>query len=77
MISRDGGHTWEAERKLVFNDDRSGTDCGYPSSVRLPKGRIITAYYSAGDHMDAYRGDGAYAMAVCYDEKELVRAVDA
>jgi hypothetical protein len=70
MISRDGGHTWD-EKRLLFCDDRLGGDCGYPSSVRLPNGRIITAYYSAGDHQDAYRGDGAFAKAVIYEEAQL------
>lgn len=75
MISRDSGHTWDHKHKLVYADDRPGGDCGYPSTVRLPSGKLITAYYSAGDHMDAYRGDGAFAMAVSYDENELLKAL--
>jgi len=71
MISRDGGHTWDRKR-LLFCDDRPGTDCGYPSSVRLPNGRIITAYYSAGEQQDSYRGDGAFAKAVIYEESRLL-----
>ena len=71
MISRDGGHTWD-EKRLLFCDDRPGSDCGYPSSVRLPNGRIITAYYSAGEHQDSYRGDGAFAKALVYDEAQLL-----
>ena len=71
MISRDGGHTWD-EKRLLFCDDRPGTDCGYPSSVRLPNGRIITAYYSAGEHQDSYQDDGAFAKAVIYEEAEIL-----
>ena len=71
MISRDGGCTWDSKR-LLFCDDRPGTDCGYPSSVRLPNGRIITAYYSAGEHQDSYRVDGAFAKAVIYEESKVL-----
>ena len=86
MISPDGGRSWD-ERRLLFCDDRPGRDCGYPSSVRLPgrqlaeggpssvSNRIITAYYSAGDHQDAYRGDGAFARAVVYEESELLASL--
>jgi len=72
MISRDGGHTW-GEKRLLFCDDRPGKDCGYPSSARLPNGRIITTYYSAGDHQDLYRGDGAFAKAVIYEESQVLK----
>jgi len=72
-ISRDMGKTWEEE--IVFADDRPSPDCGYPSTVRLPSGKMITAYYSAGDHKDYYRGEGSFCKAVVYDEKELIWAL--
>lgn len=75
LLSIDGGHTWDRGHELVYADDRPGGDCGYPSSLRLPQDRIITAYYSAGDHMDAYRHDGAFAKAVLYEETELLQAI--
>ena len=76
MISRDRGKTWERDRKLIYNDDRPGGDCGYASTVRFPDGTLLTAYYSAGDHMDGYRVDGAFAAGVLYPEQELIAALE-
>jgi len=76
MISRDRGKTWDQERKLIYNDDRPGADCGYPSTVRFPDGTLLTVYYSAGDHMDAYRLEGAFAAGVLYSEAELLAALE-
>lgn len=45
-ISADEGATWSAPISLV-NDLTSG-DCGYPASVQLPGGEILTAYYARG-----------------------------
>jgi hypothetical protein len=41
------------------------TDCGYPSSVLLKDGRVMTVYYAVGDkdHPDW----GTHAAAVTYD----------
>lgn len=45
-ISEDEGNTWSDETLLV--DDLTSGDSGYPSSVQLSDGRIVTAYYSVG-----------------------------
>ena len=46
----DGHFDW-AGRTTLVNDARS-TDCGYPSSVALPRGRVLTVYYATqvADH---------------------------
>jgi hypothetical protein len=50
-ISRDEGLTWGAPRVLFnttvrrANTRPGGTDGGYPSSVQLKDGTIVTAYY--------------------------------
>jgi hypothetical protein len=75
MVSRDRGKTWE-QRRLIYNDDRPGADCGYPSTVRFPEGTMLTVYYSAGDHMDGYRLEGAFAAGVLYPEAELLAAFE-
>jgi hypothetical protein len=41
------GKTWSEEYLVV--DDLKSRDCGYPSSVQLPDGSIMTAYYSNGN----------------------------
>lgn len=42
-FSSDVGKTWSAPQLLV--DFKTATDGGYPSSVQLPNGMIVTAYY--------------------------------
>jgi hypothetical protein len=43
-LSDDEGATWSAPRLLV--DFETATDGGYPSSVQLTDGTIVTAYYA-------------------------------
>jgi hypothetical protein len=43
MISRDNGQTWATD--LVLRDDGPTSDLGYPSSVELDDGSILTIYY--------------------------------
>ena len=42
-ISRDGGQTWS--REIVLDDQGIDGDLGYPCTVELPDGSLITAYY--------------------------------
>ncbi len=44
--SRDGGRTWDAQNEVVIADAPNG-DLGYPASVQLADGSIITVYYQA------------------------------
>jgi sialidase-1 len=46
-LSRDEGQTWDLAHELVIRADGIGVDLGYPSSVQLADGRILTAYYMA------------------------------
>jgi hypothetical protein len=51
MISRDGGKTWA--RDIVLRDDGPDADLGYPASVELDDGSILTIYYQkAGPSKD-------------------------
>jgi hypothetical protein len=49
---RDGLFDWE-QRFVLVNDSTNG-DCGYPSSVVLKDGRVLTVYYAVGsrDHTE-------------------------
>lgn len=42
-ISRDDGATWSDE--IILRDDGPDGDLGYPCSVELPNGDILTVYY--------------------------------
>jgi hypothetical protein len=54
MISRDGGLTWDKEGRvnLARNSmvpNKNGADTGYPSTVQLDDGTIVTVYYRVGN----------------------------
>ncbi len=53
MVSHDKGKTWDKASKIVLADDAASTDCGYPSSVQLPNGNIVTIYYQVDDPHNA------------------------
>ncbi len=46
-ISTDNGKTWGGE--LILRDDAPSHDLGYPASVELNDGRILTLYYQKRD----------------------------
>jgi hypothetical protein len=43
---KEGRFDWAANFRLVA--DATSTDCGYPSSVLLKDGRVLTVYYAVG-----------------------------
>lgn len=44
-VSRDGGETWDNDNEIVLRDDAPSGDLGYPASVELGDGTILTVYY--------------------------------
>ena len=56
----DGGFDWN--KRLVLVDDSVNKDCGYPSSVLLKDGRVLTVYYSTA--VKAHREWGVHCGAV-------------
>jgi hypothetical protein len=44
-LSYDEGETWDIEHEVVLRDDGLHGDLGYPCSVQLPDGTILTVYY--------------------------------
>ncbi len=42
-VSRDAGLTWSEE--LIISDDGASWDLGYPSTVELPDGRLLSIWY--------------------------------
>ena len=73
-VSRDGGETWD-DRRITLVDEATNRDCGYPSSVQLDDGTILTAYYaleSAGPFQHvAGQPVGVHAAVVRYTEDDL------
>jgi len=49
VVSRDGGKTWDMDHMVVLSQKASNTDCGYPSSVEVAPGQIVSLYYQVDD----------------------------
>jgi hypothetical protein len=74
LVSKDNGHTWG--NRLIVCDDLGDNDLGYPSTVKI-EDRLVTAYYCSprGSNDPDFRGEGAFARALLYSERELVEAI--
>jgi sialidase-1 len=44
-FSRDNGETWDIQSEVQLRKDFLNWDVGYPESVELPDGRVLTVYY--------------------------------
>ncbi len=44
-VSEDNGKNWS--NPIILIDDLASPDCGYPATVQLDDGRLVTVYYSA------------------------------
>ena len=74
-LSDDGGRTWNRDREvLLAGDASSNTDLGYPSTVQLDDGHIVTLlYFASGSQMSQQPtswGDVS-CQAIHYRESEL------
>ena len=49
IISRDGGSTFDTGREYVITDSYLHEDCGYPSTVCLADGTVVTLAYTVLD----------------------------
>ncbi|MGH9660485.1 MAG: sialidase family protein, partial [Bryobacteraceae bacterium] len=58
--SRDGGVSWSDP--AILASDAPNRDCGYPSSVEIAPGKILTVYYQVDDLGDAPRSARAKAI---------------
>lgn len=75
LLSDDGGLTWDFEREvLLAGDGVENGDLGYPSTVQLADGHIVTVlYYASGSEMsESWRGWGAVScQAIHYREEDI------
>jgi len=71
MLSKDGGKTWDREHRVMVGWDSLNTDTGYPSTVQLDDGTIVTMYYAVG----TAALPGAQAIVVRYTEQQLAEAM--
>jgi hypothetical protein len=43
--SHDGGETWDIANEIILRDDGPNHDLGYPASIELAPGELLTVYY--------------------------------
>ena len=55
--------TWDLQHEIVLRADGENTDLGYPSSLQLADGRIMTFYYlhEPGENGVRYLGATVYS----------------
>jgi hypothetical protein len=61
MLSPDG-RSWDKTKQIVLADDAPNVDCGYPSSVEVGKGKVVTIYYQVDDPKNAPTSSSARAV---------------
>nr|HEX4317056.1 sialidase family protein [Kofleriaceae bacterium] len=72
LVSRDAGVTWDRDREVLLAGDGVGNDVGYPSTVQLDDGTVVTVAYfakgSAGGEPPHHWGDTT-CQAIRYGEQ--------
>ncbi len=75
LLSADGGRTWRREREvLLAGDGIENQDLGYPSTVQLADGHIVTLLYFASgcDPSEDWHGWGKVScQAIHYQEQDI------
>ena len=59
-VSEDEGETWDMDHEIVIRDDGLHRDLGYPASIQLQDGRILSVYYFHGEDGVRYIGGSVY-----------------
>ena len=59
-FSEDDGLTWDMNHEVIIRDDGIHRDLGYPASVLLNDGRILSTYYFHGEDGVRYIGGSAW-----------------
>jgi hypothetical protein len=44
-FSRDNGETWDIRSEVQIRNDFTNFDIGYPESLEMPDGQVLTVYY--------------------------------
>jgi sialidase-1 len=61
ILSPDGKQ-WDNSKPVILSDSAPVTDCGYPSSVEIGDGRILTLYYQVDDLKNALATSSSRAV---------------
>ena len=58
-VSKDGGKTWDMEHEMVLQNNGLNVDIGYPVSIELDNGEVLTVYYMNSKERDNCFIEGA------------------
>lgn len=77
LLSADGGQTWDQSHEvLLAGDGVENTDLGYPSTVQLDDGHLVTVlYYASGSEVSSgFQADWGRVscQAIHYREEDLL-----
>jgi hypothetical protein len=75
LLSADGGRSWDIDHEvLLAGDGVENGDLGYPSTVQLATGQIVTLlYYANGSEMTSRNWGSVSCQAIHYREEYLWR----
>jgi len=62
VISEDEGRTWDIRNEIVIRNDGLHGDLGYPSSVQLDDGSVLTVYYFHTGKHGKHNQEGHYSQ---------------
>ena len=65
-LSEDQGETWDMDHEIAIRDDGLYGDLGYPASIQLQDGRILSVYYFHGADGVRFIGGSIYPEEVAY-----------
>lgn len=71
ILSKDAGRTWDVKHRVPLACDSLNLDTGYPSTVQLDDGTIVTMYYAVG----TTTSPDTQAIVVRYTEEQLAEAM--
>jgi hypothetical protein len=76
LTSGDGGATWDEDHEAILAGDGIGNDVGYPSTVQLDDGTLVTAMYFARGSAASEPSDGwgeTSCQVLRYPERVVAR----
>ena len=63
MFSKDMGETWDTDEYFIYNNGGNSSDLGYPASIELPDGDILTVFYAKDMVYEAFKGGEDYQVS--------------
>jgi Neuraminidase (sialidase) len=76
MLSRDGGKTWDYERRVSLAWDAPNESCGYANGAQTPDGTIVVTYYRmlpTADYRTLWKESQVYVLR--FTEQQLLDAM--